>query len=106
MYKITTFDENDDDVYYYIEWGDGEVEEWIGSYESGEEFVVSHTWDDQGEFTIRAKAKDIFDEESEWGTLEVTMPVNQPHQSPFFHWFLERFPNAFPILRNLLKLQM
>jgi len=34
-YTFTTTDPDDHDVYYYIEWGDGEIEDWIGPYESG-----------------------------------------------------------------------
>jgi len=104
-YTFITTDLDDDDVWYYIEWGDGEVEEWIGPYSSGEEVVRSHTWDEQGEFTIRAKARDIFDAESDWAYLEVSMPVNQQYQYPLFHWFLEMFPNAFPIVRTYFGLQ-
>ena len=35
---------------------------------------ATHTWSSTGDFTIRVKAKDIQDEESEWATLPVTMP--------------------------------
>jgi len=104
-YTFTTVDIDGDNVWYYVEWGDGDTEEWIGPYSSSEEVVRSHTWDEQGEFTLMAKAKDIFDAESDWGTLEVTMPINQHSYSfPLLQRLLERFPNAFPILRHLLEL--
>jgi len=103
-YEICSTDPDNDDVWYYIEWGDGQIEEWIGPYGSGDEVVMSHTWDDEGTYTIQAKAKDIFDAESDWGYLEVTMPVNQQNSHPSFHWFFERFPNAFPILRQIFGL--
>jgi hypothetical protein len=103
-YTFITTDMDGDDVYYYIEWGDDTFEDWIGPYESGEEVIRSHTWDEQGEFTLRAKAKDIFDAESDWGTLEVTMPVNQQVTNSLLQMILERFPYAFPILRQLLGL--
>jgi len=103
-YTFISTDPEGQNVWYYIEWGDGDIEEWIGPYSSGEEIVRSHTWTDQGEYTIRAKAKDIFDAESDWGTLEVTMPINQHSYSfPLLQWLLELFPNAFPILRFLLS---
>jgi len=54
-YTFISTDPEDQDVWYYIEWDDGDIEEWIGPYESDEEIVRSHTWDEQGEFTIRAK---------------------------------------------------
>jgi len=102
-YTFSSTDPNGDDVYLYIEWGDGELEEWIGPYYSGEEVVVSHTWDEKGDYTLRAKAMDTDDHIGRWGYLEVSMPVNQQVSHPWFNWFLERFPNAFPILRQLLE---
>jgi len=87
-YTFVAVDPDDDDVYYYIEWGDGEIEEWIGPFESSEEVTVSHTWEEEGDYTIRAKAKDSYDAESDWGTLEVTMPVNQESDGLFGWVFL------------------
>jgi len=104
-YTFSTIDPNDDDVYYYIEWGDGEFEDWFGPYASGEEVVVSHSWNEQDTYTIRARAKDTDNLWGPWGELEVTMPVNQHIYSfPLIQRLLERFPNAFPILRQLLGL--
>jgi len=76
-YTFTATDPDGDDVFYYIDWGDDVFEEWIGPYTSGEEIDVTHIWDEQGTYEIKAKAKDIYGAESEWGELEVTMPVNQ-----------------------------
>ena len=36
--------------------------------------------------------------------VSLTTPVNQQYSIPLFNWLLERFPNAFPILRYLLEL--
>lgn len=91
-YTFVSTDPEDQDVWYYIDWGDDTYEEWIGPYASSEEVVVSHTWEKWGRYTIKAKAKDIFDAEGEWGELKVRMPVNQQYQYPLFSWFLERFP--------------
>ena len=105
-YTFITTDPDGDDVWYYIDWRDESNSGWIGPYPSGQEVVVSHTWDKRGRYTIKAKAKDIFDAESEWGTLEVTMPVNQHSYSfPLLQRLLELFPNAFPILRYLIEAQ-
>ena len=91
-----------DDIY---EWQDDTNSSWIGPYPSGQEITVSHTWDEENTYTIRAKAKDTLDVESPWSTLEVTMPVNQHSYSfPLLQRLLERFPNAFPILRQILGL--
>jgi len=74
-YTFVSTDPDDNDLYYYIEWGDDTFEEWIGPYASDEEVTLSHTWSEKGIYTIRAKAKDIYDAESDWETLEVSMPV-------------------------------
>jgi len=103
-YSFVSNDPENQDVWYYIEWGDGDTEEWIGPYGSGQEITVSHTWDEEDTYTIRAKAKDTLDVESPWGTLEVSMPVNQQiYGFPFLQRLFDRFPNAFPILRQLLR---
>ena len=107
-YGFASIDPDGDDIAEYIvDWGDGTGEETItGPFASGVEATASHTWDEQGDYTITAKAKDIFDAESEWGTLEVTMPVNQQSYSfPLLQRLLERFPNAFPIIRHLFDLE-
>ena len=72
-YIISSTDPQDEDLFYFIDWGDDTYEEWIGPYDSGEEVVVSHSWDEENTYTIRAKAKDINDAESDWGTFDVTI---------------------------------
>lgn len=90
------------DVYFYIEWGDDTSSGWIGPYSSGEEITVSHTWDKDGLYILKAKAKDIYDCESEWERLSIVMPRNRAINRPFFN-FLENHPNLFPILQQLLQ---
>ena len=103
-YIFTTDDPEGNDIWYFIEWGDGWTTGWVGPYSSGTPYSQSRMWI-EGNFTIRCKAKDIFDAESDWGTLEVTMPVNQHSYSfPLLQRLLELFPNVFPILRQLLGL--
>jgi len=106
-YTFETTDPNGNDVYYFVEWGEySNVGEWIGPYSSGEQIILTHTWK-KGIYTIKAKAKDVYDQESEWGYLEVTAPVNQPSSrssNQLLQRILQQFSNAFPILRQLLAL--
>jgi len=102
-YNFTATDPDGDDVKFYIDWGDGDTE-WTGFSASGTPVVVSHTWDEEDTYTLAAKAQDEYGLESDWATLEVTMPVNQQVINPLLQMILERFPNAFPILRQLLGL--
>ena len=105
-YTFNSVDPDGDDVYYYIDWDDGNIEEWIGPYASGTVITVNHTWSEQETYTIAAKTKDTNDLESNWATLEATMPKNKPFNFNFnlLSWLFERFPNTFPILRYLLGL--
>jgi len=102
-YDFTTRDYENDQVYYYIDWGDGNNSGWIGRFDSGARVTQSHTWFTNGTYNITAKAKDSYNQESDWATLTVTMPCsyNKPIQQ-FLDWLLQRFPNAFPLIRHLL----
>lgn len=101
IYVFNSFDANNDNVYYYIEWGDGEFEEWVGPYNSGQNHNETHTFQTTGTFTIRAKAKDIYGSESGWTTLDVTMPRNRVVNNPFFNRLLEQFPLLNLLLHRL-----
>ncbi|MBN1280059.1 MAG: hypothetical protein JXA00_00250 [Candidatus Thermoplasmatota archaeon] len=78
-YTFVTTDPDGDDVYYYIDWGDGTYEDWIGPYLSGHQVFVNHKWDEKGSYTIQAKAKDTHNAESGWGTLDIEMPLSSEH---------------------------
>ena len=102
-YNFTTTDPNGDDVSYFIDWGDGTNSSWIGPYSSGMTVTQTHTWTVKGTYVISAKAKDSHGNESDWGTLSVSMPSSyEPQHEPILLWLFERFPHAFPILRHLL----
>jgi hypothetical protein len=102
-YNFTTTDPNGDNVSYFIDWGDSTNSSWIGPYSSGATVTQTHTWITKGTYIIKAKAKDIYGLESNWSTFSVTMPLSyEPPRHPFLVWLFERFPHAFPILRQLL----
>jgi hypothetical protein len=76
-YSFASTDPDNDDINIYtIDWGDNSMDVVGGSFDSGEVITVNHTWNEKGIYTIKAKAKDIFDLESDWGTLSVTMPLD------------------------------
>ena len=99
-YTFNSVDPEGDNISYYIKWGDGHVEIWDGPHASGAEFDIAHTYAHQGTFTIEAKTKDIYGAESDWATLEVSMPRDKATISSLLLRFLERFP----ILERLLNL--
>ena len=101
IYWIAADDPDNNPVRLYIEWGDGTSTGWTREYASGESYYFKHTWTEQGHYTIKVKAKDVMDEESDWKYLDVTMPKNKMMwQSPFWYKILERFP----LIQKLLLL--
>jgi len=104
-YTFVTTDPDEDNVSYWIVWGDGcPAVEWIGPYPSGEVITLSHTFEEQGTFTISAKAKDIHEAESEWGYLDVEMPVNIPIFGNILFRILERLMERFPIIEQIFSI--
>ncbi|UCF50603.1 MAG: VCBS repeat-containing protein [Thermoplasmatales archaeon] len=97
-YTFNSIDPENDDVYYYIKWGDGNTEDWNGPYSSGVDIDIEHAYLTQGTFTIEAKAKDIHDAESNWSEFEVEIPRFKANKNLIIFRFLE----MFPILRYLL----
>lgn len=80
-----TFNSNDyegDNVWYWIEWGDGDIEEWIGDpdgFPSGQETKVTHIWQEKGIYEIKAKAKDEYDRESDMSTMTLRIGNEAPN---------------------------
>lgn len=103
-YTFSSTDPNNDDIYFYIDWGDGELEEWIGLYKSGEELTLNHTWTQKGRYTIKVKAKDTYSAESEWETLSISMQKSKPIIDIFFQSFHELPMKNFPLIRRLFNL--
>jgi outer membrane protein assembly factor BamB len=90
-YTFTSLDPDEDQVSYYIEWDDGNITDWTSFQPSGEPYTESHIWTEKDTYTIRAKAKDTFGLESDWGTLTVTMPKDKSTNNVLFR-LVERFP--------------
>jgi rhodanese-related sulfurtransferase len=72
-FTISTNDPDWDNVYYYIDWGDGNSEIYQEAYESGEEVNFTHNWDSSGLFNIEVKARDPYFEQSELQTFLFTI---------------------------------
>jgi hypothetical protein len=104
-YTFNAIDPNSDDVRYVINWGDGDTET-TGFNSSGSDVKVKHTYSEKGTYNITAKAQDIYGAEGPEGKLVVTIPRNKHSNFKFnlFNWLFERFPNLFPIIREILKI--
>ena len=100
-YEFSLFDINYHSMYLRVDWGNGTFGLWQGPYDCNSTVKINQTWSQQGTYTIRAQAKDIYGGESDWGTLDVTMPKNKILHYSFILRFLERFPLLQSLLDNL-----
>ncbi len=75
-YQITSTYLDGYDISYIIDWGDNQSEE-MGLFSSAEVINVTHSWEKEGIYSIKAKAKNQFGFESDWGTLEINLRKNR-----------------------------
>jgi hypothetical protein len=95
-YRVTAIDPDSDDLNYHIDWGDDSIDE--GIIESGETFILSHSWAEEADYTIKAKLIDTYGVESNWTTFDVSIPRNRGSYN-YFSFLYERFP----ILKHLFN---
>jgi hypothetical protein len=102
-YTIFSIDPNGDDIYYEVQWEETAKITTYGPNPSGEEIKEKHTWLRKGNFTIKVRARDIYDAVSDEATLIVYMPKNKIVFSPLIIKLMESFPllaYLFNILSN------
>jgi hypothetical protein len=73
-YFFVSFDPDEDNISYFVDWGDGTTTGWTREYLSGEMIGLAHTYSRMDSYVIRAKARDSYGDESNWSTLKVFMP--------------------------------
>lgn len=97
-FTFTTTEPDGEQIYYYVDWGDGNNSGWQGPYTSGTPYKASHKWAEKAKFTIQCKAKDINDLESSYGNLEINTPRNSGLMLRFLDYFQHVFPNLWELL--------
>ena len=97
FYNFTSIDPDNDNIQYFIEFSQGEGY-WTDFHPSGETVQRGWRWTKTGTYIIRCKAKDVEGLESDWATIEITLP--KPYNRfILFNWIVEKFP----ILKNLFN---
>lgn len=90
------------DIFYFVNWGDGEIENWTGPYASGEEIRLNHSWAIIGSYRIEAMVKDVNDLYGPWGTFEIK--ITNPRNKLSLIYYRMSFLDRFPFLERLLKI--
>jgi outer membrane protein assembly factor BamB len=101
-YKVSTNDPDRNPVSFFIDWGDGRTE-WTWEYASGEVGYIDISYIFPGVYTIRVKAKDTLDAESDWETLKIRVRLSKDRTlySSMFSSLLEHFPLLQKLLFSL-----
>ncbi|KYK27468.1 hypothetical protein AYK20_02640 [Thermoplasmatales archaeon SG8-52-1] len=107
-YTFISTDPEGQDIYYKIDWDDGQDTGWLGPFSSGEQIKLSHSWNKKGGYWIKAWAKDIYESCSNQGMFKMTILKNKAksaniYNSPLFVQFFEKLISRFPILTFLLN---
>ena len=78
-YTTKTVDPNGDQIMYGWDWNKDMIPDtWTDLHNSDETITTEHTWDEDGNYEVRVKARDTNGLESEWSDpLPVNMPVNK-----------------------------
>ena len=70
-------------------------EEWFGTYPSNEAVSILHVWPESGVYNLRARAKDVYNATSGWGTFKIVIPRAKFNIRTAFVQFLERVLEIF-----------
>lgn len=65
-FSVISQDDENNEIYFLFDWGDETISDWLGPYSSNEECIATYIWNENGEYSIKVKAKDDMGLESEW----------------------------------------
>jgi hypothetical protein len=104
LFNVVTSDPENQNVSYFIEWGDETSTGWTNYYYSGQEVHLTHTWYEVKQYSVRCKAKDIYNAESNWTYMDIPIAKNTALSFNFnqLERLFEQFPHMFPILQHIL----
>ena len=104
-FTFVSTDPDNQSFKYIIKWGDGDTVE-TDYFESGEVVTLNHTWNEKGEYIIKAIAEDIWGEQSSESEHPINIPRNKAinFNINLLSWLFDRFPLLEVFLRamNLL----
>ena len=106
IYTATTTDPDGDQIFYIWNFSDSnELIETLMPLDSGEICKLNHTFTEKGEYTLRVKARDIYNAESEWSEpLEISIPKTKIYNPlQYLLRLLEHFPLFEKILNQIVE---
>jgi hypothetical protein len=92
---------NDDLIFFYIDWDDGNIIDWHGPYYSDQLVQFTHLWNGVNTYTIKVKVKDEYDLESDWSEFDITIKNPRSFISNWLNLF-HKYPFLKMIFMRLL----
>jgi hypothetical protein len=68
-YTCTATDAEGDEFWYMYDWGNGSISDWLGPYNSGDDCIQSYSWNSLGTYSVKVKARDIWNYETPWSPV-------------------------------------
>ena len=68
-YTCAATDAEGDEFWYMYDWGDGTISDWLGPYNSVDDCIQSYSWNNLGTYSIKVKARDIWNYETPWSPV-------------------------------------
>jgi hypothetical protein len=84
-------DPEGDNVSYQWDWGDGNVSEWFGPYDFGQQTTATHEWAENGTYEIKVRARDWAGKQSGWSkayNVTITPQVELLNCKPGYLYFV------------------
>ena len=100
-YNVKFYDDEYYDSIFTIDWGDGTPMEHSDYIGADQEYSFEHIWSEKGTYTVRVKVTDMGGLESNWETLEVTMPKTK--NTDDYNLFFEKIIDLFPMLKLIFE---
>jgi outer membrane protein assembly factor BamB len=83
LFRTTTTDPEADSVSFQFDWDDGSTSDWSTLAASGDTIEMSHAWPLRGVYSVRARARDAFDNVSDWSPAwQIAVASNRPPDAP------------------------
>ncbi len=95
-FESSTTDPDEDQLFYKWDWGNGEITDWIGPYNSGDLVEEKHKWAEKGTYEIKVKAKDELGAETGWSDpLTVKISFSRYHNRQYSNFKLFNILHIF-----------
>lgn len=103
-FTFQSSDPDDHDIYYRVNWDDGDDTGYLGPYSSGELITLTHSWNQKGEYWVKAWAKDSLEGDSGQASHKINILTDKSKQVyPGIAQLLEMLAARFPLIAKIIQ---